>query len=118
MLLGLITGQRLNDIANMRFSDISDNYLHIKQHKSGSLVRLSLNLRLDAIGMSVSDVVSRCRDRVVSQYLIHHAKNTARRGKVGGIIIEEKIDEIEKRIDVSLECRSELLNEVIVKGSH
>jgi len=77
MLLGLITGQRLNDIANMRFSDISDNYLHIKQHKSGSLVRLSLDLRLDAIGMSVSDVVSRCRDRVVSRHLIHHAKSTA-----------------------------------------
>jgi len=77
MLLGLITGQRLNDIANMKFTDISDNYLRIKQHKSGSLVRLSLDLRLDAIGMSVGDVVSRCRDRVVSQSLIHHVKNNA-----------------------------------------
>ena len=77
MLLGIVTGQRLSDIANMQFSNIADNYLHIEQHKSGSLIRLSLDLRLDVLGMSVGEMVSRCRDRVVSRYLVHHAKNTA-----------------------------------------
>jgi integrase len=30
------------------------------------------------LGMTISDVVSQCRDRVVSRHLVHHAKNTAR----------------------------------------
>lgn len=50
----------------------------MNQHKSGSLVRLSLDLRLGVINMSVGDVVSRCRDRVVSRHLVHHAKNSAK----------------------------------------
>ena len=85
MLLALVTGQRLEDISNMKFSDVSDGYLHVKQHKSGSLVRLSQDLRLDAIGMTVGDVVSRCRDRVVSRNLIHHNRNSAR-AKAGGAL--------------------------------
>jgi integrase len=85
MLLALITGQRLEDISNMNFSDEKDGYLHIKQHKSGSLVRLSTGLRLDAIGMTVGEVVSRCRDRVVSRWLVHHVKNSCR-AKAGGTV--------------------------------
>lgn len=85
MLLVLITGQRLGDIANMQFCDIAEGYLHVNQHKSGSLVRLSLNLRLDVLCMSVGDVVSRCRDRMVSRYLIHHNKNGHRSKAVGAI---------------------------------
>jgi integrase len=83
MLLALLTGQRLEDISTMKFSDVKDGWLHVKQHKSGSLVRLSLDLRLDVLSMSVGDVVSRCRDRVVSRLMIHHSKNTAR-ARAGG----------------------------------
>jgi integrase len=90
MLLALVTGQRRGDIANMKFSDIADEYLHVNQHKSGSLVRLSLELRLDVIGMSVGDVVSRCRDRVVSRYLVHHTKNTVR-AKAGSPVHQHTI---------------------------
>ena len=75
MLLAITTGQRLDDIAHMRFRDIHDGYLHVKQRKTGSMVRLSLQLRLDALGISVGDVVSRCRDIVVSPYLLHHVRN-------------------------------------------
>lgn len=78
MVLAAATGQRLEDIANMQFSDVSDGYLHVKQHKSGSLVRLSVDLRLDVLDMSIGDVVSQCRDRVVSRLLIHHSRNSAR----------------------------------------
>jgi integrase len=78
LLLAVITGQRLDDIGNMKFADVSDGYLHVEQHKSGSLVRLSVNLRLDVLGLSIGDVISRCRDRVVSRYMIHHARSSAR----------------------------------------
>lgn len=33
MLLALVTGQRLGDIADMKFSDVWDNHLHIVQEK-------------------------------------------------------------------------------------
>jgi integrase len=35
MLLALVTGQRLGDICNMKFSDIWDDMLHIEQEKTG-----------------------------------------------------------------------------------
>lgn len=85
MLVALLTGQRLEDIAGMKFSDVSDGWLHVKQHKSGSLVRLSLDLRLDVLDMSIKDIVSRCRDRVVSRRLIHHVKNSSR-ARAGGAV--------------------------------
>jgi integrase len=46
------------------------------------MVRLSLQLRLDPLGITIGDVVSRCRDIVVSPYLLHHIRNypTARKG--------------------------------------
>jgi integrase len=78
MLLALVTGQRLDDIASMKFTDISDGWLHIKQHKSGSLLRLSLDLCMNVLDISINNVVSRCRDRVVSRYLIHHTKTSAK----------------------------------------
>jgi integrase len=87
MYLAVLTGQRITDIANMQFRDISDNYLHIDQHKSGSLVRLSLDLRLDCLNMSIGDVVSMCRNNVVSPYLVHHVKNRSRAKKGGSVTV-------------------------------
>ena len=75
MLLAITTGQRLDDLAHMRFKDCYDGYLHVQQRKTGSMVRLSLDLRLQALNVTVSDVVPRCRDIVVSPYLLHHVRN-------------------------------------------
>lgn len=82
MLLAVITGQRLGDISAMKFSDIWDDHLHVTQEKTGSKLAIPLALRSDALNMSLRDVVSRCRDRVVSQYLIHyfHTTSQAERG--------------------------------------
>ncbi len=75
LLLALVTGQRLSDIAVMKFSHISDGWLHVEQQKTGTQVRISLNLRLEAIGYSVGDVIKQCRDQVLSKYIIHHIRN-------------------------------------------
>ena len=85
LMLALVTGQRLDDVANMKFKDVYDGHLHVRQRKTGSMVRLSLSLRLNAIGMTVGDVVSRCRDNVVSPYLLHHVRNH-RRVRAGGAV--------------------------------
>lgn len=72
MLLALVTGQRIGDIVKFKFSDIWDDHLHVMQSKTGAKIAIPLSLRLDAIDMSLREVVARCRDRVISKYLVHH----------------------------------------------
>ena len=96
MLLALVTGQRREDLAIAKFRKgrdwekswlayqqgekylthlypyIEDRYFWVIQQKTGALVKIPLSLRLDAIGLSVGDVIERCRDNVASRYLIHH----------------------------------------------
>jgi integrase len=44
MLLAIITGQRLADICNMKFSDVEDNYLHRTKQNRGKIA-LPLHLK-------------------------------------------------------------------------
>ncbi|WP_313353661.1 site-specific integrase [Kosakonia cowanii] len=82
MLLALITGQRLGDVCKMQFKDIWDDMLHVEQEKTGSRLAIPLDLKCDAIGLSLRDVISKCRDAVVSKYLVHfrHTSAQATRG--------------------------------------
>ena len=88
MLLALITGQRRGDICNMKFSDVWDGYLHITQQKTGSRLALPLTLFLPDINMSLGDVIKRCRDQVLSKYLLHH--NRGQGSAAAGDRIEDK----------------------------
>lgn len=82
MLLALVTGQRLGDISNMKFSDIWDDMLHITQEKTGSRLAIPLELTCQSINMSLREVVAKCRDAVLSKYLVHfrHTTSQAIRG--------------------------------------
>ncbi|WP_409241174.1 tyrosine-type recombinase/integrase, partial [Escherichia coli] len=53
MLLALVTGQRLGDICNLKFSDIWDDMLHITQEKTGSKLAIPLNLKCDALNITL-----------------------------------------------------------------
>lgn len=77
MLLALVTGQRISDISRMRFQDIWDDHLHVVQGKTGAKVAIPLSLRNQAINVSLKEIVDRCRDRVVSHYLIHYFRSTS-----------------------------------------
>lgn len=83
MLLAIVTGQRIGDIVKMKFSDIWDDMLHIEQEKTGSKLAIPLSIRCDAINMTLKQVISQCRDSVVSPYLIHyrHTTSQAKRGE-------------------------------------
>lgn len=61
MVLALVTGQRRGDLQKMRFSDVWEDHLHVVQQKTGTRVAIPLDLRLDAIGMTVRDAVAACR---------------------------------------------------------
>lgn len=67
LLLSLATGQRRGDLAKMRFDDVVDGCLRIEQQKQagkgyGARIAIPLSLRLDAIGMTLSDVIEHCRN--------------------------------------------------------
>lgn len=74
MLLAMVTGQRLEDIASMEFKQVNGDYLEVIQEKTGACLKIPLKLRLNSINWSIDEVVKRCRDRVVSKYMIHHTK--------------------------------------------
>lgn len=59
--LALITGQRREDIASMKFSDITDDRLHIVQIKTGAMLAIPLSLSLQSAGLKLNAVIDRCR---------------------------------------------------------
>jgi integrase len=70
MDLALVTGQRREDIANMKFSNIYDGRLHIIQIKTGAMIAVPLSLSLESAGLKLSAVVDRCRLVSRCDYLI------------------------------------------------
>lgn len=79
MLLALVTGQRRDDVANMKFADYKDGFLHVAQGKSGGETKLQIDgsIKLVKVGVSVGDVVAGCRDLIVSRYLVHHTERVS-----------------------------------------
>lgn len=70
--LAVVSGQRREDIARAQFRDVHDGAWWCQQQKGGSRVLIPLGLRLDVLGLSLEEVVSRCRRTgIVSQYLVH-----------------------------------------------
>ncbi|TFH81870.1 tyrosine-type recombinase/integrase [Pseudomonas kribbensis] len=67
--LALITAQRRTDILNMRFDGVREGFLYVVQQKTAKAsdaawIRFKVTEELQA-------VISRCRDDIVSPYLIH-----------------------------------------------
>lgn len=62
LVLALVSGQRRSDVAKMMFSDAWDGYLHVEQAKTGMRLALPLNLRLEAIGLTLGEAIEQCRN--------------------------------------------------------
>src|SRR5690606_38096651 len=78
MELALLTGQRRTDIAAMLFRDVVDGHLQVVQAKTGQRLRISTGIRLDAIGLDLATVISRCRDSTLSRHLVHHSRQVSK----------------------------------------
>lgn len=80
LLLALVCGQRREDLAKLQFDQVKDGFLWIEQSKGQegkrAKLRIPLDLRLNAIGMSLDEVIKRCRDNVVSKSVIHLVRKT------------------------------------------
>ncbi|MBB5414037.1 tyrosine-type recombinase/integrase [Paraburkholderia atlantica] len=82
MKLALVTGQRREDVAAMRFDHAKDGFLWVEQTKGrskGNIVklRIPLDLRLDAVNLRLSDVLKQCRDNVATKNVIHYVRANA-----------------------------------------
>lgn len=75
MELAIVTGQRREDIAMMGPRNVRDGRLWIEQGKTKAKVCIPLDLRLHAVGWSVGEVITRCRDNVLSRHFVHHGAN-------------------------------------------
>jgi len=92
MMLALLTAQRRDDVANMKFADYKDGYLHVAQGKSGGETKLQIDgaIRLAKVDVSVGEVIAGCRDLIVSRHLVHHTERSAR-AKPGDMVQGNRI---------------------------
>lgn len=82
MALALVSGQRREDVAEAQFKDFHDGGWWCVQASEKGVnphrIFMPLDLRLDAFGMSLGDVVAQCRrSGALSKYLVHQ---TVQRG--------------------------------------
>jgi hypothetical protein len=61
MNIGLLTGQRREDVTRMKFSAIKDGRLFVTQSKTGHKLAMPLDLELKELGMSLELIVDECR---------------------------------------------------------
>lgn len=77
MMLALLTGQRIEDIVEMKFSDYKDGFLYITQGKTGYKLQQDGSIRLDAAGMTIAECIKQCRDRYISKFMVHHTRKSS-----------------------------------------
>lgn len=68
MDIALITLQRREDIANMKFADIKDNTLYVVQKKTE---KYDTGYIAITIGIRLAKVLTRCKSDLASPYLVH-----------------------------------------------
>lgn len=86
MLLALVSGQDRSTIARWERSFSHDGVASVQRSKTSVRVDIPLELRLNVLGLSLADVIARCKStNIMSRYLIHHGK-TQGRAKLGSYI--------------------------------
>jgi enterobacteria phage integrase len=75
MELGVVSLQRLEEVADMTFRGVHEERLRVVQRKTGARLRIPLQMRLNAIGVSLKDVIGRCRDLTQARHLVHHVEH-------------------------------------------
>lgn len=76
MLLALVSGQDRSTCARWERASVKDGMATAFRKKTKVYIEIPTALRMDAIGMSLADVIARCKSTgVVSKYLIHHVRN-------------------------------------------
>ncbi len=69
--LALVTAQRREDIAMMKFTDIREDRLFVIQEKTGNKLALPLDLKLETADLHLKEVIERCRANNPSEFLLY-----------------------------------------------
>ena len=76
MLLALVSGQDRSTVAAWPRNAVKDGEAVVMRKKTQRWIAIPVALRMDAIGLSLAEVIARCKSAdVLSQYLIHHVQN-------------------------------------------
>lgn len=80
MELAMLTGQRREDLAAMRFDAVRDGHLFVKQIKTEKMLALSLELTLPCLpGLTLGSVIAACKNpHIDSGTLLYHVKSAGR----------------------------------------
>lgn len=76
MLLALVSGQDRSTCARWSRGSVAVGFATVYRQKTKVYIEIPIELRMDALGLSLGDVIARCKSTgVVSNYLIHHVRN-------------------------------------------
>lgn len=77
MLLAVVSGQDRATLSGMRRADVGAEFLTVRRGKTGVWIEIPLELKLEAVGLSLADALEACKSSVRSlkhDYVIHHAR--------------------------------------------
>jgi integrase len=89
MLLALVSGQDRSTVARWERGFQQDGYAVLTRGKTGVRIAIPLELQMEKLGMSLADVIAKCRTTgIVSKYLIHHIRPNVNAPKGSAIKIK------------------------------
>ncbi|HKR46500.1 MAG TPA: hypothetical protein VJU59_43710 [Paraburkholderia sp.] len=89
MLLALISGQALSTIGRWERASVKNGVATVTRAKTGVSIAIPLELRMEAVNMSLGEIIARCKaSYVVSKYLIHHVRGNVKAPKGSAIKVK------------------------------
>lgn len=86
MLLALVSGQDLSTVGRWERAFQEDGYAVLTRGKTGVRIAIPLELRMNAVSLSLAEIIARCRATgVVSKYLVHHVRGNVNAPKGSAI---------------------------------
>lgn len=76
ILLALVTGQRVSDVAVMEYANVAHGFMSVQQIKTGARIRIPLEIEL--LGYSLAKVIKQSRAIVGAKTIVHQTEKTGR----------------------------------------
>jgi len=91
MLVALLSGMDRDTLAGLERKAVGSEVLTIHRAKTGAWVEIPLRLRMDEMGMTLSEALATCRSTVVSRYVVHHRRTYRADVKAGSAVHVNRI---------------------------
>lgn len=64
-----------SDKSPMPYCYVENDHIYIMQRKTGAMFSINIDLGIDALGLTIRDVIRRCKSKTVSRFMLHHTRN-------------------------------------------